>query len=151
MEKSLPDFGPLEYNEDNKARFLRAGSALLKAVAKKLVAKGVVETSKISVNRAGIAVSGDVYGHLYAPGLQHGVLVTITGGSFSNNRSDRLICYLQYRTVNDSSVHKGGKLSVLPLSNIVGNNVYVNRIDTDSIIRNVEHMMANFPATRSVA
>lgn len=151
MEKFPADFGTLEYNEDNKTRFLRAGSALLKAVAKSLVAKGVAETSKISVNRAGIAVSGDVHGHLYAPGLQHGVLVTITGGGFSNNRSDHLICYLQYGTVNDSSVHKGGKLSVLPLSNIVGNNVYVNRIDTDSIIRNVEQMMANFPATSSVA
>jgi hypothetical protein len=151
METFPADFGTLEYNADNKTRFLRAGSALLKTVTKKLVAKGVVETSKISVNRGGIAVSGDVHGHLYAPGLQHGVLVTITGGSFSNNRSDHLICYLQYRTVNDSSVHKGGKLSVLPLSNIVGNNVYVNRIDTDSIIRNVEHMMANFPATSNVA
>lgn len=151
MEKSLPDFGPLEYNEDNKARFLRAGSALLKSVAKALVDNDVVETSKISTNRGGIAVSGEVYGYLYAPGLRDCVLVTITGGSFSNRRSDRLICYLQYRTVNDPVTHKGGKLSSPVPSRIIGQNVYVESINTNAIIRKVEQMMANFPATCGVA
>lgn len=150
MKEFPTDFGPLEYSEDNKTRFLRTGSVLLKEVAKELVAKGIVATSKISVNRAGIAVSGEVYGYLYAPGLHHGVLVTITGGSFSNNRLDRLVCYIQYRTVN-SFVHKGEKLSLPPLSHIVGNNVYMDHINTNSIIRKVEQMMAHFPVTSNVA
>lgn len=149
MPKFPSDFGPLEYDADNKARFLRAGSALLKTVAKKLAEKGVSETSVTSINRAGIAVSGDIYGYLYAPGLRHGVLVTLTGGSFSGNRQDRLICYLQYRTVNDSSVQRCAKLP--PLSRIVGNNVYVDNIDIDHIIQTVERMLAHFPVTSSAA
>ncbi|CDQ09210.1 conserved protein of unknown function [Acidithiobacillus ferrivorans] len=151
MSKFPADFGPLEYNADNKARFLRAGSALLKSAAKELVSKGVAETSVISVNRAGIAVSGDVYGYVYAPGLRHGVLITLTGGSFSGNRSDRLVCYLQYRTINGSSVHHCGKLPPPSLPRIVGNNVYVDNIDTGPIIQTVERMLVHFPATSSVA
>ncbi len=49
MKEFPTDFGPLEYSEDNKTRFLRTGSVLLKEVAKELVAKGIVATSKISV------------------------------------------------------------------------------------------------------
>lgn len=151
METFPADFGPLEYNKDNKTRFLRTGSVLLKEGAKELVEKGIVDTSKISVNRAGIAVSGEVYGYLYAPGLHHGVLVTITGGSFSNNRLDRLVCYIQFRTVNNSLANKGEKQSLPALSRIIGNNVYVDSFNAYSIIRKVEHMMANFPATSNVA
>ena len=144
------DFGSLEYNQDNKDRFLKAGAALLKSAAKQLTADGIIEASTISKNSAGIAVSGDVYGYFYAPGLQYGVLATLTGGSFAGVRQDRLICYLQYRTANRTT--RQASRSKLPaLQSIIGNNVYVDPIDALCITRTVERMLAHFPVTSEVA
>ena len=144
------DFGSLEYNQDNKDRFLKAGAALLKSAAKQLTADGIIEASTISKNSAGIAVSGDVYGYFYAPGLQYGVLATLTGGSFAGVRQDRLICYLQYRTTNPTT--RQASRSKLPaLQSIIGNNVYVDPIDALCITRTVERMLAHFPVTSEVA
>ena len=150
MKEFPSDFGPLEYDHDNKVRFLKAGAALLKSVAKQLTDDGLIEASSVSTNSAGIAVSGDVYGCFHAHGLQYGVLATLTGGSFAGARQDRLICYLQYQAANGAS--RQSRLTKLPiLQSIIGNNVYVDRIDALCIARTVERMLAHFPITSEVA
>lgn len=112
------NFGELSYHEDNKTRFLAASRKLLDRVALELKGASQIERSQVSVNRAGVAVGGDVYGYFYAPGLRHGVLVTLTHSSLPTQRPDRVVCYAQYRTAQPQGTQPN-------LSRIVGDNQYL--------------------------
>ncbi len=145
MAEYPANFGELSYNEGNKQRFLRESKKLLDRVARNLLATGVVEKTQVSVNRAGIAVGGDVYGYFYAPGLEHGVLITITQGATSTKRPDRVVCYGQYRSARRGS--KG-----LDLSMIEGSNVSPSEpLALGSMESLVRRMLQQHPAHRQSA
>lgn len=133
------DFGELSYREDNKERFLAATKKLLDRVALELRAAGLVETTQISVNRAGIAVGGDVYGYFYAPGLRHGLLITITHSCLATRRRDGVVCYGQYRAPQAQGTQPN-------LARIVGDNQYLAvPISPAAVSALVRRMLAEHP------
>lgn len=100
------NFGEIPYNHTNKEWFLRESAKVLRAVLKMLPEP---LTGKVSTNKAGIAVGGDVYLHIENADKTKGVLVTITQTMTSRDRPDGVLCYLQNRLPD----HKG-KMTIIP-------------------------------------
>lgn len=144
--KTFPaDFGELSYNESNKKRFLNAARTLLKQVGQALQAAGWIDAVDISINKAGIACGGDAYGYFYAPGGQHGVLITITHGGFGHRR-DGVSCYGQFRAATARRARKGKGEPRPYLGQILEGNVYPDHISPASVLALVQRMLDQHPA-----
>lgn len=122
------NFGQLEYSDNNKKVFLSKSASLLRSVAKEFPSY----TCKVTTNKAGIAVGGDVC--LSINGPDKGVMVTITHAPISSRRKDGVICYLQTRLQD-----RTGKFTVLPVSEP---NRYIDTIEFDAICAQARRMLA---------
>lgn len=141
MKKYPGNFGELSYNETNKARFLAESKRVLMAVGRKLKESGACSFSKVSVNEAGIAVGGDVYGYFNDEAAKLGILVTITHSCMSG-RPDGVVCYIQQRRPDSRAKPEDNHYR-----QIVGGNVYVpaHTIDVDTVLSAATRTLATHP------
>lgn len=131
------DFGTLAYNEENKRKFLSAGKRLLTVVGKVLMQEGLCENVSVRVNKAGIAVGGDIYAEFTLPGGDRGILITMTDSAVSRRRSDGVIVYGQYREKDISG----------RLTRIVGSNVELDQdINAQTVTHMVRQMLISHPS-----
>lgn len=141
------NFGQLSYNEDNKQKFLAASKKLLAVVGKQLKEGGLIDYADVSVNPAGIAVGGDVYGHFNCEKRGYGVLVTITHSCFGN-RQDGVVCYIQQRTPDAVPRKIRGHVY---MGRIVGGNIYVNDIDVETVAVAALRALQRHPSASKIA
>lgn len=127
------NFGSLSYNEENKTAFLKAGASYMRSIFKTLKEVYPDAEFKVSKNKGGIAVSGEIYGDIRLD-KQRGVLVTLTESVFSGS-SSKFVFYSQIRRAYPHEANPKH------LGQIVGDNQYSDVHDPIDIITNLEKLI----------
>ncbi len=146
------NFGPLNYNGENKKRFLNASAHLMRTVAKNLQMQGLIGHFEVRKNEGGIAVSGEVYATFYLRDMKNAIQLELSEtcmapGIFgATSRPDRIICMGQYRQADG---HGRVKHGVEHPSRIVGDNQYLRgEINVDAVYDLAVRMLNDHPSLK---
>jgi len=144
------DYGELGYNEENKSKFLRDAAKLMRTIGRILMAEPYnLPYTSVTVNKAGIAVSGEVALYIVLPDMENGLMVQVSECSFPpDRRGDALKVLLQYRQLRQPVVIK--KKTKLPSSQIIGSNQWFQDayIDTDVLTSWIEGHIMDYPSVK---
>lgn len=94
---------------ENKEAFLKDARMLLRRAVRPFVNEGWI--AKISVNRGGVAVSGEVYCSLFLPDAEKMLFIEVSGTVLSLGReTDGAMIMVQYRTNDQRRSFVGGNI-----------------------------------------